>query len=96
MYILTDQYNAGRIYKVINPDDCPLSSSDSAIVCDGIEDSPLGTRYVCGLSVIVSRAKTIPRTWKHVQPGIQDTEVRWNKKHEVFVKIFEDGDAWLY
>ena len=96
MYILTNQYDAGRIYKVINPDDCPLSGGSGAIVCDGIEDSPLGTRYICGLSVIVSRAKTIPRKWKHIQPGIQDTEVRWDKKHEAFVRVFNTDDEWLY
>ena len=96
MYILTDQYDAGRIYNVINPDDCHLSSGSGAIVCDGIEDSPLGTRYVCGLSVIVSRAKTIPRKWKHIQPGIQDTAVRWNKEYEVFIRIFDDDDTRLY
>lgn len=80
MYILTDQYNAGMIYKVINPDDCPLSNSDGALMCDDIEDSPLNKGYICGLSVIVSRAKTIPRAWKRVRPGIQDTDVRWDKK----------------
>lgn len=95
MYILTDQYNAGMIYKVINPEDCPLSNSDGALMCNDIEDSPLNKGYICGLSVIVSRAKTIPRAWKRVRPGIQDTDVRWDKKNEVFVRIFDD-DNWLY
>lgn len=96
MYILTDQYNAGMIYKVINPEDCPLSNSDGALMCDDIEDSPLNKGYICGLSVIVSRAKTIPRAWKHKQPGLQANEAQWNKEHEVFVKIFDDDDTWLY
>lgn len=93
MYILTNQY--GRIYRVVNPEDCPLSNSDGALMCDDIEDSPLNKGYICGLSVIVSRAKTIPRAWKRVRPGIQDTDVRWDKKNEVFVRIFDD-DNWLY
>lgn len=97
MYILTDQYDAGRIYKVINPEDCPLVGGTGAIVCDEIQESPLGDSCVCGLSVVLSRAKTIPRAWKHVQPGIQDTDVRWDKSHEVFVRIFDDDDdACLY
>lgn len=96
MYILTNQYDAGRIYHVVNPDDCPLRGGSGAIVCDEIQESPLGDACVCGLSVVVSRAKTIPRAWKRIQPGIQDTEVRWNKKHEVFVRIFNNDDEWLY
>ena len=97
MFIMTNQYNASRIYKVINPDDCPLSSGGSgALLCNDVKDSPLSTGYVCGLPVIVSRAKTIPRTWKHLLPGLQDTEVRWDKEYEVFVRIFDDDDNWLY
>lgn len=97
MFIMTNQYDAGRIYRVVNPDDCPLSGGDVALMCDDIEDSPLNKGYVCGLSVVVSRAKTIPRAWKHIQPGIQETDARWDKSHEVFVRIFEnDDDAWLY
>ena len=98
MFVLTNQYDTGRIYKVINPDDCPLVGGDVALMCDEIKESPLGDACVCGLSVIVSRAKTIPRAWKHVQPGVQNTNVRWDKEHEVFVIIFEDDDddAWLY
>lgn len=97
MYIMTNQYDAGRIYKVINPDDCPLRGGDGAIVCDEIQESPLGDACVCGFSVVVSRAKTIPRAWKYRRPGLQDTEVQWNKKHEVFVRIFnDDDDDWLY
>ena len=99
MFIMTNQYDAGRIYRVINPDDCPLVGGDGAIVCDAIEESQGGDACVCGLSVIVSRAKTIPRTWKHKQPGIQNTEVQWNKEHEVFVRIFDDDDdddEWCY
>ena len=94
---MTNQYDTGRIYRVINPEDCPLVGGDVALMCDGIEDSPLNKGYICGLSVIVSRAKTIPRAWKYRKPGLQDTEVQWNKEHEVFVRIFEDDDdAWLY
>ena len=96
MFIMTNQYDAGRIYYVVNPEDCPLKGGDGAIVCDEIEESPLGDACVCGFSVVVSRAKTIPRKWKHILPGLQDTEVQWNKKHEVFIRIFEDDDAWLY
>ena len=96
MYILTDQYDSGRIYHVVNPEDCPLNGGSDAIVCDEIEESPLGDACVCGLSVVVSRAKTIPRAWKRVQPGIQDTDARWDKKHAVFVRIFNDDNAWLY
>lgn len=96
MFIMTDLYDAGRIYYVINPDDCPLKTGNSSIVCDEIQESPLGDACVCGYSVVVSRAKNLPRSWKHVQPGIQDTEVQWNKNHEVFVRIFEDDDdEWL-
>lgn len=95
MYIMTNQYDVGRIYHVVNHEDCPLSGGSGAIVCDEIEESPLGDACVCGLSVVVSRVKTIPRAWKHVQPGIQDTEVQWNKKHEVFVRIFSNDDEWL-
>lgn len=98
MFIMTDLYDAGRIYEVINPDDCPLVGGDGAIVCDEIQKNPLGDSCVCGLSVIVSRAKTIPRKWKHILPGLQDTNVRWDKEYEVFVRIFDDDDddAWLY
>jgi len=96
MFIMIDLCDAGRIYHVVNPDDCPLSGGDGALMCDKIEESPLGDACVCVLSVVVSRAKTIPRAWKHKQPGIQDTEVRWNKKHEVFVRIFNNDDEWLY
>ena len=96
MFIMTNQYDAGRIYRVVNPDDCPLSGGDGALMCDEIQESPLGDACVCGLSVVVSRAKTIPRAWKYRQPGIQDTEVQWNKKHEVFVRIFNNDDEWLY
>ena len=97
MYILMNQYDVGRIYHVVNPDDCPLSSGSGALMCDKIEESPLGDACVCVLSVVVSRAKNLSRNWKHVQPGIQDTEVQWNKKHKVFVRIFNnDDDDWLY
>lgn len=96
MFIMTNQYDAGKIYRVVNPDDCPLGGGDGAIVCDEIQESPLGDACVCGLSVVVSRAKNLPRNWKHVQPGIQDTEVRWDTKHKVFVRIFNNDDDWLY
>ena len=95
MFIMTKQYNAVRIYKVINPDNCPLSSGNSgALLCNSIEDSPLIKGYTCGLPVRVSRAKIIPRKWKQLLPGLQDTEVRWDNEYEVFVRIFED--ACLY
>ena len=42
MYILTNQYDSGRIYHVVNPEDCPLKGGDDAIVCDEIQESPLG------------------------------------------------------
>ena len=74
MFVMTELYDSGRIYHVVNPDDCPLVGGDGSIVCDEIEKSPLGDACVCGQSVVVSRAKTIPRKWKHVQSGIQDTD----------------------
>lgn len=49
MYILTNQY--GRIYRVVNPEDCPLSSGDSALVCSGFTED--GTSCINRLSIEV-------------------------------------------
>ena len=85
MFIMTNQYDSGRIYNVINPDDCPLKSGADAIVCAGYTDDGA---CIGAYSVEVRRAKSLPRDWRHIQPGLQDTEVQWNKEHEVFVRIF--------
>lgn len=53
MYILTDQYDVGRIYKVINPDDCALSGGSGALMCDDIEDSSTLNRRLDTLYTIV-------------------------------------------
>lgn len=90
---MTNQYDAGRIYEVVNPEDCPLKSGAGALVCAGFTKD--GT-CINGLSVEVRRAKSLPRDWKHVQPGLRSMEgsreARWDKNHEVFVAFHDDDD----
>lgn len=96
MFIMTNQYDAGRIYEVVNYNDCPLKSGAGAIVCAGYTAD--GT-CIGAYSVEVRRAKNLPRDWRHVQPGLSGGgQCVWDKSHEVFVveNEYDDDDEWRY
>lgn len=81
MWIIGTQYDAGRIARVINPEEVPADVK-SGIWTGGI----VGEAVKGSEPVKVSRAKEIPRSWKDRQPGFRGDEVKWQDGYFVEVK----------
>ena len=83
MWIIGTQYDAGRIARVINPENVPVGVK-SGIWTGGIVDGAVKGSE----PVEVSRAKEIPRNWKGRQPGFRGDEVKWQDGY--FVEVRND------
>lgn len=88
MFVMTNQYDAGRIYEVVNPGECPLRSGSVAIICAGVTSDGA---TIGAYSVEVRRAAKLPRDWKDVRPGLYGGgKCRWDADWGHFVTVDDD------
>lgn len=89
MWILSHQYDAGRIARVTNPDEVPVSMTGGTWT-DGVDGTALKGAY----AVNISRSQAFPRQWRGKQPGCYNLngsewcgpEVRWDGRYFVTVR----------
>lgn len=85
MWIIGTQYDAGRIARVINPEEVPAGLKSGVWIGGIVDGAVKGSE-----PVKVSRAKEIPRGWKNCQPGFRGDEVKWQEGY--FVEVRNDNE----